>query len=271
VIPAATVILGSGLLLLIFESTISALAFIPGKLLMWTIWGMNESIFIIQKIPWNVLVGLWISLLVVFLLYGMVGSVVMIFNQKNYRWLLPAAGFSLLVSINYSFTSFQELEQRKITIYHSYKNTIIDFFDGKKGLSFYNEDIAEGNLGFATQNHRWARGVRKIEEVNFQDDNFLFQNSFYQKPFLQFFDKKILIIDDKFQFKNHPKIQVDFILIRNNPKIKIENISNYFSFKKIIFDCSSSQWKVEKWKTICNDLNLPFHDVYKNGAFEYTF
>ncbi len=270
VIPAATVILGSGLLLLFVHSVIPTLAFIPATILYYSIWSMNQVIFFIQKIPLSVVVGLWIGIGTVILLYAIIGNIVLVFTTKNMRWLLPAGGLFLLISINYSFTSFGEIHQRKLFIYHSYKNTIIDFFDGKNGWSFSNGNIEEKNLSFTTQNNRWAHGIKKNEQFNFTSDDFLNQNVFFQKPFLQFFDKKILVIDEHFQFRNHAKINVDFILIRNKPNLNIEDVSTYFLFEKIIFDASNPKWKVDKWKTDCQKLNIPYYDILENGAFEIS-
>ena len=268
VIPAATIILGSGLLLLITHSLIPTVAFIPGKILFWTIWGMNQAIFFIQKIPWCTWKGLWFGIGSVLLLYLFIGNVALVFSRKNYRWLLPAAGFLLMVIINFSFKKINEIHQKKITIYHSHKNSIIDFFDGKNAWSFSNRNISGSSLNYACQNNRWANGAKKVVQSHFEVDDFQNKNLLFQYPFLNFFDKKILIIDDEFQWKNHPKIKVDFVLFQKNPKIKLEDISNYFLFEKIIFDCSNSEWKVKKWKELCQKMNFEFHDIFQKGAFE---
>ena len=268
VIPAATIILGSGLLLLLFHSIIPSLAIFPATILYYSIWLMNQVIFFIQKIPLSAVVGLWIGIGTVILLYAVIGNIVLVFTSKNMRWLLPAGGLLLLISINYSFISFGEIHQRKLTIYHSYKNTIIDFFDEKNGWNFSNKNIEEKNLNFTTQNNRWASGVKKLEPFNFTSNDFQNENVFFQKPFLQFYDRKLLIIDEHFQFRNHSKINVDFILIRNKPNINLEDISKYFIFEKIIFDASNPKWKVDNWKTSCQELNIPYYNILEQGAFE---
>jgi hypothetical protein len=174
----------------------------------------------------------------------------------------------LIISINYSFIYFGEFSQKKIIIYHSYRHSIIDFFDGKNGFSFHQKDIDEKNLSFATQNNRWANGVKNVTPIHPENIKFQSENIFYQKPFLQFFDKKIALLDDTFQFKEEVKVNVDFIIIQRNPKFKMEDISRNFIFEKIIFDTSNSQWKVEKWKIDCQKLNIQYYDIFEQGAFE---
>jgi competence protein ComEC len=268
VIPAATIILGSGILLLLIESLIPSLAFIPGWILYYSIWLMNEAIFLIQKFPSSVWIGAWIGIGIVLLLYAMIGNIILALSTKKLKWLLPAAAFLLIISINYSFISFGEFSQKKMIIYHSYRHSIIDFFDGKNGFSFHQKDITEKNLSFATQNNRWANGVKNVKSIHPENIKFQSENIFYQKPFLQFFDKKIALLDDTFQFKEEVKIKVDFIIIQRNPKFKMEDISRNFIFEKIIFDTSNSQWKVEKWKISCQKLNIQSYDIFEQGAFE---
>lgn len=270
VIPAATVILGSGMLLLLIESLIPSLAFIPGWILYYSIWLMNEAIFLIQKFPSSVWIGVWIGFGIVILMYAMIGNIILALSTKKLKWLLPASAFLLLISINYSFISFGEISQKKIVIYHSYRNSIIDFFDGKNGFSFHQKDIEEKNLSFATQNNRWANDIKKVKPIHFENLKFQSENIFYQKPFIQFFDKSIAILDDTFQFRKGVKIKVDFIIIQNNPNFKMEDISQNLLFEKIIFDTSNSQWKVEKWKTGCQELNIQYYDIFEQGAFELT-
>ncbi|MFK7773137.1 MAG: ComEC/Rec2 family competence protein [Saprospiraceae bacterium] len=268
VIPAATIILGSGMLLLVVESLIPSLAFIPGWILYYSIWLMNQAIFLIQKFPSSVWIGVWIGFGIVLLMYTMIGNIILALSTKKLKWLLPASVFLFFISINYSFTSFGEIGQKKMIIYHSNRNSIIDFFEGKNGFSFHQKDITEKNLSFATQNNRWANGVKKVNPIYFENMKFQSKNIFYQKPFIQFFDKKIVLLSDTFQFRKDAKIKVDFIIIQNNPKFNLEEILANFIFKKIIFDTSNSQWKVETWKTNCQKLNIAYYDIFEKGAFE---
>lgn len=268
VIPAATIILGSGMLLLLIESLIPSLAFIPGWILYYSIWLMNQAIFLIQKFPSSVWIGVWIGFGIVILMYAMIGNIMLALSTRKLKWLLPASAFLFFISINYSFTSFGEIAQKKIVIYHSNRNSIIDFFDGKNGFSFYQKDIDKKNLLFATQNNRWANGIKNVTPIHFENIKFQSENIFYQKPFIQFFDKKIVLLDDTFQFRKDVKIKVNFIIIQNNPKFNLEDILRNFIFEKIIFDTSNSQWKVKKWKTDCQELGITYYDIFEKGAFE---
>ena len=77
-----------------------------------------------------------------------------------------------------------------------------------------------------------------------------------------------MLLDETFQFRKGAKIKVEFIIIQTNPKFNIDSILQNFIFEKIIFDTSNSQWKVEKWKTDCQKLNIQYYDIFEKGAFE---
>ena len=153
-------------------------------------------------------------------------------------------------------------------IYHSYRHSIIDFFEGKNGFSFHSKNIEEKSLSFATQNNRWANGIKNVKSIHLENIKFQNENIFYQKPFIQFFDKKIALLDDTFQFRKGVKIRVNFIIIQNTPPFNIEDIQQNFFFEKIIFDTSNSQWKVKNWKQDCQKLNIQYYDIFEQGAFE---
>ena len=70
------------------------------------------------------------------------------------------------------------------------QNTIIDFFDGKNGYSIYSEDIDKKKLSFTTQNNRWANGVKNIQPISLNNEDFQSDNLFIQFPFIQFLIKK---------------------------------------------------------------------------------
>jgi len=66
-------------------------------------------------------------------------------------------------------------------------------------------------------------------------------------------------------------INVDYLLISNNPKLKITQVLKKFNCKKLIFDSSNSEYKIAAWKKECLALNQSFYAVSESGAFELEF
>ncbi len=67
--------------------------------------------------------------------------------------------------------------------------------------------------------------------------------------------------------ENLKKVDVDYILLSNNPSIKLGEISKYFNFKKIIIDASNYRNNTENWHKENQILNINIHDVRIDGAF----
>ena len=273
VIPAAMIILGSGIALF-FTHSIPFLGPLACWILNNSLWGMNRLIFLIEQLPFSVWLGIWIGFPILILLYLKIGGLVMMYQQKNYRWLLFVSTLFLIVSINYSFTTFQDFHQKKIFIYHLNRNTIIDFFDGKNGYSIYHEAIDKKKLSFTTQNNRWANGVKKIQWIPLDGEAFQNDHLLVQFPFIQFFDKKIALMNsslEKLPIDDINPIDIDFLLIHQNPKTEITTLLQFYKPQQIIFDASNSKWKIEKWKEECKQLNIPTYDINEKGALEISF
>ena len=270
VIPAAGLILGSGIALFFFHS-IPVLGIWIGSLLYWSIYGMNQFIFLIEYLPYSVWLGIWIGAPILILLYLKIGGLAMIYQQKNYRWLLFLSVLFLIISINYSFTTYQDFNQKKIFFYHSNQNTIIDFFDGKNGFSIYNNDIDKKKLSFTTQNNRWANGVKNIEVIPLESEDFQTNNLLVKFPFIQFYNKRIALASHASSPTNSNKIDVDILLIHGNPKVKITDFLQSYNPREIIFDTSNSKWKIEKWNEECKILKIPTYDINEKGALEISF
>ena len=276
VIPAAILILGSGIALFLTHSIPSIGSFF-GYILYNCLWGMNQLIFLIEQLPLSVWLGIWIGFPILILLYFKIGGLVMMYQQKNHRWLLFVSVLFLIISINYSFTTYQDLHQKKIFIYHLNRNTIIDFFDGKNGYSIYDEDIEKKKISFTTQNNRWANGIKNVEIIPLNGKDFQSNHLFVKFPFIQFYAKKMALVNSSYSSvgnlseENSNKIGVDFLLVHQNPKLKITDLLQIYTPKQIIFDTSNSKWKIKKWKEECETLGISYEDINQKGALEISF
>jgi competence protein ComEC len=89
--------------------------------------------------------------------------------------------------------------------------------------------------------------------------------------FYQFNNKKILIADKAMIFDSlAPKIDLDLLIISNNPELDISQFATVFNFRLILFDASNPAWRIEKWRKECKSLNLNFYSIPEKGAFIYN-
>jgi competence protein ComEC len=93
------------------------------------------------------------------------------------------------------------------------------------------------------------------------------QNLYYSYPFLQFNNKRILLIDKPLKFNSNEKIDLDLVVVSHNPKLFITELTKAFNVKQFVFDASNPLWKISKWKKDCDSLHLPHYSTRERGAF----
>lgn len=269
VIPAAGVILGLGMSIFILETLIPSLAVLLGGVLDAIIAFINGAIFLIHQLPHSVIRGIWISGFVVFLLYLIILCMIAAYNTYRWKWVMTGNAIFASVMLLFAFQGFRYAHQQKIIIYDIYQNSLIDFVDGRKCYAFQNQDIPEKAMSFAAQNNRWEMGIRKVESIYFSNDSLVLrQNLKAQNSYIQFKNQVIAIIDNPL-VANHSgeKIAVNYLFIRNNPLLKIEEVLNHFDCKFVIFDNSNKRYQVKKWQQECDKLDIKSWYTAKDGAF----
>ncbi len=269
VIPAATFILGLGIMSLIF-SWIPFVGWFVGKLLFGLIWCVNFLIFGIQKLPFSLIEDVWIAGLAVVVLYLALLSFAWFLKAKNPTWAMATLSLLLLIMAGRAYQAIQQDVQREITIYHSYKNSIADFISNKKTRTVSGIGVETRQIGFAASNHQSALG-RQLNDKAYFRGNYEDSNLFLQQNFIQFEDKKIFVIDDEKQLNHSISIKTDYILVQNSPYIQINKIKDIFQPKVIIFDASNSRKAVNVWKRQCKEIDLACHDVNEKGAWTVRF
>ena len=267
-VPLAGLELGLGIALLLFEPIFPLLALWIGKTLNLLLWFGNTCVFHVQQLPMSVIEGIWIGGTMTLLLYLFITSTMLAIAAKNYRWIINGLIFLCLASISLAFSEIKNHGHRQMAVYKIYKHSAIDFFDGKKLYSVTDQNIDEKPLGFATEGHRYAMGVNKKKHFYFTDTTeLIFKHLYFNDYFFQFYDKKIMVVGELKNIPKKHKIDVDYILIKNSPKIVMDELISVAVFKKIIFDNSNKKWKVQNWKQQCKRLNIEYYDIAVEGAF----
>lgn len=257
-----------GLLLLLTEAVWPMAAVWVGKALYGLLWLGNASVFLIQKLPGALAEGIWIGSWTVLLLYLALTSGMAAVSFKKFKWAITGLGFLLVASIGFAFRTMPQLESRKLVVYHVYKHTALDFFDGKTAYSLIDNELDRKSLGFAAEGNRLANGIRRVQAFNLEDTTGYSSGTwFFKKGFVQFYDTRLAIVQRSVKFAGDQKVGVDYLLLRGSPKVEVEDLLKIFDFKMILFDASNKKWQVEKWKNQCEQLGIEYFDVNEAGAF----
>jgi competence protein ComEC len=271
-VPLSGLELGAGLLLLIVEPVWDWGAFAVGKALWVMLWLGNQTVMFIQHLPAALLDGIWIGGISVLLLYLSIGSSMAAISFRKFRWVLASLAMLLAMLGSYAFAEFGHLKNRKLTFYSIYKHTAIDFFDGEKAWMLADSALEAKPLKYAVEGNRYANGIDEVETLRIGDTaSIVSDHFFYDNGMVQFYDKRLFIVDGPVNYTGEEKVTLDFLLLRNTPKINLEELAQIFDFQLIVFDASNKRWKVADWKAECSKLGLDWYDVDEEGALVVEF
>ncbi len=261
VVPLSSIILFAELALLVASPLpviANAISYVTTAMLRF----MNNFIERLNQLPFAVYNGIQNTIFQTILLY--------IFLIFFCWWLLrkykPALFTALLAGLLFisveSYQNIQREKQAKLIVYNVPKLQGIDFIEGKK--YFFHGDTALMADGFLKNfNIQPCRTLHKVEPAEHLDELIT------GLPFMQFHNKRILLVDQNFSFKSPQRIPVDLIIISKNPRVYISQLAAVFDCPQYIFDGSNSFWRVNQWKEDCDSLHLPHYSTSDKGAFEW--
>lgn len=274
VIPVAWLILHTGLLLFMI-SPFPLLSSIVGGFLNAVLYALNEVLVFLQALPLSVIQGLSVSAYESLAMYVIIILLAIFSLYKKASYLKWSLYVCVIVAAAWSLVKATQIQQKQITIYHIRRGSAVELVKGHNAVLFTDQATYESKntLKYVAEQHQLKKGVRKTEHYSLKDFNnnestAFFQNNLYlNKPFMQFFDKRIMVVDKKFDSCNtSERLEVDYLLIRNNPALYMDRLLTCIKAKQIIFDASNTSWKLKKWLAFCDSIQQPYHNINEQGA-----
>lgn len=259
-VPLSTVIL-IGEIILITVAKIAFIAKYLGIVVTWLIFFMNYLITWINSLPYSVYDGISFTILTTILIYVALFCFVDWLKNKTSKGLIASLFCLFVLLILNVFTKWQINSQEKMIVYNVPKYSAIDFSDGSN-YQFVGDSslLTDGMLqNFhlkpgRIQNH-FARQASLIENLSISDN------------FINYHDKKILLVNNHSWQPAEEKIKVDVIILSKNPRVSIQQLNKTFQCEIFVFDASNSLWKIGQWTKECEQLHLRCHSVSTQGAF----
>ncbi|MEO6759386.1 MAG: hypothetical protein ABIO24_08020, partial [Saprospiraceae bacterium] len=125
---------------------------------------------------------------------------------------------------------------------------------------------------FTAQSNRWTLGAQETLPFLLTDSLFQASNCCFDPPFVQFFARKMLILDNAHWLHDQeiPAFPVDLILLSKNPKVSIADCIRRFPCRLIVSDGTNSWKQCDRWRTECANLGLSYHDIRLDGAYVWS-
>lgn len=265
VIPLSTGILYVGLAALV-SAVIPVVCSYITLLLKWMILVLNKSVEITESLPYSILGSIDISIIETWLFYSVVLALFVFFTKKNMAGLYVSLIALLLVSITQFIETVQQSSQQKFIVYNVAGTSVYDVIQGRQNYFYAPATLIsdKDKMLFNVEHNWWKLGLEKQNSIEF--DSVKTCKGIHH---LSVSNKTVLTINNEFNSEviYTKKLKADFVILRENTEIEIQQIEEYFNPELVIFDSSNSNKLCRKWKRQCEKAGLKFYDVALQGAF----
>lgn len=276
VIPLVWLILYTGMLTIILSAVWSGFSMVAGKVLYYEVWALNLSVEWVNRLPLAKIEGLVLLLPQVILVYLLIILAFRSYVKKQPGYLVGALSVAVLLMLGFVYQRYETLQQKKLVIYQVNGYSAIDVFFGNRVIALSDSSLTADTktVEFNIQDNRLHSGSRTLTPVGFSTGNLEMLSligspvKYFSPNLLLAGKKRIAIVDEKFaDYRPDRPLDTDFVLLRQNTEVPIEHIVEMFAFERLIFDSSNAPWTIRRWRSYCDEHNIPYHDIREKGAF----
>lgn len=255
-IPAATLILYHAFFLIVV-SFIPYLSDLIAFILKYILKTLNFSVDFIQSLPYSTS-QISINSAQVFLIFLTLFLFIFYFYLKRYSFLAGTFSTILIFFFINGYIKYNTLNSNKIVVYNGYRHTHVNLTEGDNNYIITTDSTEMQQIASSFWNNKKLKKPISVQSRNMYFDGFVF-----------FRDKKILILEEDFsrkQLTNNP-IEVDYLIIGNSLKPRVEQLLECINPSMIITDQSITPWYTEQIRKKCEERNISFHSTNSDGAF----
>ena len=255
-IPLSSLViyLAMGLLMVSFVPYLSVLvAFV----LKWSLWLLNFVIVTIQNLPYSVS-HVSLDIRQTFVLFLAVFCFLGYYFSKKFTPLFIGL-ISTLIACAFSLqTNYQTLTSKRLVVFSGQKNTHVNFINRNRNTVFTTD---------STETERIAKVFWQNQKL--EKPHYLHATNWFSNGFCFYEGSRILILTQnllKNKSTNQP-LELDYLIIGNHLKPKIDQVLECVCPRKIIVDKSISNWYAENIRNACKVRNIQFYSVAEHGAY----
>jgi len=261
VIPISFAVLVLGLLVPLV-SFIPTLASFIGLVLSWSIKLMNNSVTVVEALPYSLVDNIFITTPQSWLIMAILISVIALIHYKIFYATLITTSLIIFFSISQWMHYQSEINRKQLIVYKVAGHQAVDLINTGYAHFFADSILQsdEEKTRFHIRPNRLINGVERIEVL--KDQPFVKKIEGYQ--LVRWEGKTILILEEKKGVL--PILSVDYVILSNN-SAALSTIMEKINFKTLIIDGSNSFYFAEKIRKEAALSNISIHSVLHQGAF----
>ncbi len=238
---------------------------------------LNSSVRFIEQLPHSVLHVDSIFVPEMILIYGIIISLVIFMYLRKKQALFIALGMLVLFTVSFSITGVKRDMQKKIIFYSPGRQSAIGFVQGRQQILLADSTLINDKKAskFQLNGASVLYGITgtnpvALDTIDIHNKNLMaVDKSLYCKGAnFMFGHKRISVVDSISQpgFGKKPKLKVDFLVIRHNPKLKISNLLQLYDPGLVVIDGTNSVYRNDKWLDECSNAGQKAYSIIDSGA-----
>jgi competence protein ComEC len=265
VIPLATVILISGIVVLGVALLSSFLAQLTGLLVTTFIHLLNGIVFYVESLPFSIVEEIYLTTSQCWLIMLIILGMLFLFEFRKIQWLYVALACGCGLVIEQLMHMNQTGSKSQFIVYSVNGHSAFEWIENSTG--YFRADssllLDRERIRFHIRPNRLYHGVSRIyHDIPFQ--------RVIEKGLVLYRWRNTSIVHWNVKDKPLPgSIEIDYLVVGKN-SFQMDLLDKAHRIKKIILDGSNSRAYARRLKAIASGKNIPVHYVLDDTAFVIT-
>lgn len=265
VIPAAWLIIHLGFLVLIF-SFVPLLNILLTQLLIGMVKALNYSMKWIADLPFSLTSDIPMCQAQMIMLYLLILLLGIGIIQKKKAFVKLSLLIVVFISLLGIGKGYQAHNNTEIIVYQQNKGLAISAMWGKEHYLLGDSSIYDEKAKHYAMHNYWvSRRTCNPTLIHLHDKR---KDSPMHYPFLQFLEKRFVIIDDSIRKMNtKTPLQVDYLILQSSKAREPHRYINMYRPQKVIIAANVYQKTQQVWQSYLDSVGIEYWDIKQQGAF----
>jgi len=227
---------------------------------------VNTVLYGIEQLPLATLRGIWMDKWDSVLIYLLIFSVTLMVVNRSKPWFYSAVAAVAVLLCTSSIRGFQKRHHREIIIFNVRRDIAIGLIGDGEACVYSNL----ASLDNRTIRYAVLPGLESSVPTNSihfvpQDSSYDNRQIYIKDQIIQFGDTRLMVCDGSQRYVG--QLEVDMLLMRNNPRIPLERLLQNIRCKQLVVDGSNHQVTIERLMREAKANDIPIYVLKDNFAF----